>query len=121
MNKQTEVDEYLAKKAHPLTDEIQLVRKIILGSDARMQETVKWSSPTFMYKGNMASFFMNAKKFVSLMFHKGALLDNPQGLLVGDGKEARVGRFDNLEDILNKREALEEMVGIWIKFRDEST
>ena len=46
-----------------------------------------------MYKGNIASFFMNAKKFVSLMFHKGATINIENGLLEGDGKEARVARF----------------------------
>jgi len=54
-----------------LNEEIELVKSIILEMDERSEETVKWSSSTFVYKGNIASFFMNAKKFVSLMFHKG--------------------------------------------------
>ena len=87
-------------------------------ADSQMEECIKWSSPTFVYKGNMASFFMNAKKFVSLMFHKGALLDNPDGLLSGDGKEARVARFENLDDIESKKAALENLVKIWIDHRD---
>ena len=99
MNINTEVDKYLIDKAHPMTEEIQRIREIILDTDPGMTETIKWSCPTFMYKGNMASFFMNAKKFVSLMFHKGALLPNKSGLLNGDGKEARVARFENLADI----------------------
>jgi hypothetical protein len=45
-----------------------------------------------MYKGNIASFFMNAKKFVSLMFHKGAAIKDNSGLLEGEGKEGRVIR-----------------------------
>ena len=121
MTKQNEVDEYLKKKDHPLTKEIQRVREIILHADSRMEECIKWSSPTFMYKGNMASFFMNAKKFVSLMFHKGAVLDNPDGLLSGDGKEARVARFENMDDIEAKKEALEAMVKIWITHRDTNS
>lgn len=121
MSKQNEVDEYLTKKKHPLTKEIQRIREIIMQADSQMEECIKWSSPTFMYKGNMASFFMNAKKMVSLMFHKGALLDNPDGLLTGDGKEARVARFDNLADIESKKKALETLVKIWIKYRDEKT
>ena len=70
MNINPEVDKYLKKKEHPLTEEIQLVREIILNADDRVEETIKWSTPTFMYKGNIASFNIKAKNFVSLMFHK---------------------------------------------------
>lgn len=97
-----------------MTAEIQLVREIILATDPRVEETIKWSSPTFLYKGNIASFFMNAKKFVSLMFHKGALLPNDSGLLTGDAKEGRTARFANLEDIAAKKEALESVIREWI-------
>ena len=71
-----------------------------------------------MYKGNMASFFMNAKKFVSLMFHKGALLNDPTGLLDGDGKEARVARFQSMEDIENKKDKLVSIIREWIALQD---
>ena len=118
MNKNQKVDEYLDKKNHPLTEEINLVRSIILSADDRMEETIKWSSPTFMYKGNMASFFMNAKKFVSLMFHKGALMPNELGLLEGEGKEGRVARFIDKEDIEQKKEALQSLIEEWITMMD---
>lgn len=114
-----EVDHYLADKQHPLTKEIQAVRKIILETDPKMEECIKWSSPTFTYKGNMASFFMNAKKMVSLMFHKGAILPNSSGLLEGNGKEARTARFANLEDITTKKKALESVVREWIDLQDK--
>ncbi len=116
MNTNPKVDEYLEKKAHPMDAEIRRVREIILATDPAMEETIKWSSPTFMYKGNMASFFMNAKKFVSLMFHKGAVLPNASELLSGDGKEGRVARFESLEDIENKKEALESVVKEWMTY-----
>ena len=51
MNINPQVDEYLAKKDHPMTQEIDAVRKIILNTDNKIEETIKWSSPTFMYKG----------------------------------------------------------------------
>ena len=118
MNKSSKVDNFLRDKKHPLTKEIELIRKIILSTDSRIEETIKWSSPTFMYKGNIASFFMNAKKFVSLMFHKGATLKDEFGLLVGDGKEARVARFSDIEDIENKKEALQRLIKNWIIMMD---
>ena len=117
-NRNKEVDDYLATKAHPLTNEIQRVREIMLSADDRVEEVIKWSSPTFMYKGNIASFFMNAKQHVSLMFHKGALLPNRSGLLEGDGKEARTAKFSSLDDINAKAGALQEVVREWIEFQD---
>jgi len=109
MNINPKVDEYLQKKNHPMTAELQRVREIILETDDKVEETIKWSSPTFMYKGNIASYFMNAKKFVSLMFHKGAFIEDKNGLLEGDGKESRVARFQDLNDIEVKKEALQSV------------
>ena len=120
MNKNPIVDDFLNSKNHPLIKEIQLVREIILNTHKDIEETIKWSSPTFMYKGNMASFFMNAKKHVSLMFHKGAFIKNKSGLLVGEGKETRTAKFKNLEEIKAKKEDLQEIVLEWIKMQDES-
>jgi len=120
MNTNPKVDEYLAKKEHPLKAEIERVRSIILQSDPKVEETIKWSSPTFMYKGNIASFFMNAKKHVSLMFHKGASIDDPSGLLQGDGKEGRSAKFKDLADIEAKKEALEAVIREWIRMQDEA-
>ena len=85
MNKNPEVDIFLKKKNHPLNAKINRVREIILSVDDKITKTIKWSSPTFMYKGNIASFYMNAKKLVSLMLHKGALIPDPNGLLGGEG------------------------------------
>ena len=118
MNTNKAVDDYLIKKDHPMDKEIRRVREIILSTDPKVEETIKWSSPTFMYKGNIASFFMNAKKFVSLMFHKGATINDPFALLEGDGKEARVARFENMEDIEQKKKALEAVIKEWIKMQN---
>ena len=119
MQTNPEVDEFLRKKNHPLTLEILRIREIILETDERIEETIKWSSPTFVYKGNMASYFMNAKKFVSLMFHYGASINNRQGLLKGDGKHGRTARFEDLKDIEKKKDALQEVVREWIRMQDE--
>jgi uncharacterized protein YdeI (YjbR/CyaY-like superfamily) len=112
------VDKFLKEKKHPLTAEIQMVREIIIGTSPKVEEDIKWSVPTFMYKGNIASFFMNAKKQVSLMFHKGALIPDKFGVLDGDGKEARVMRFADKKDIAAKKKALQALIKEWIKLMD---
>ena len=43
-----------------------------------ISETIKWKAPTFMFRGNIASFYPRSTKHVSLMFHTGAVLpDRP--------------------------------------------
>jgi uncharacterized protein YdeI (YjbR/CyaY-like superfamily) len=118
MPRNPKVDDFLKKKRHPMNDEIQLVREIILNVNDKIQEDIKWSVPTFVYKGNMASYFLNAKKFVSLMFHKGALIKENSGLLEGNGKEGRVARFIDVADIRRKKKGLEGVVKEWIKMQD---
>ncbi len=119
MNKNAEVDQFLQELNHPMHAEIDRVREIILAAHPEVQECIKWKSPTFTYKGNMASFFMNAKKHVSLMFHKGALLADTTGLLQGDGKEGRTAKFADMADIESKKTDLEAVVLLWVGHRDE--
>lgn len=111
------VDDYFKELDHPMKEEIMRVREIILATDERITEDIKWKAPTFIYKGNIASYFMNAKKFVSLMFHKGATMDDKTGLLEGDGKEARVARFEDMKDIEKKKKKLEKVIKTWIKMQ----
>ncbi len=117
-NRNPEVDEYLEKKAHPMIAEIQKVREIILNVSPHISETIKWQSPTFIYKGNMASYFMNAKKHVSLMFHKGVMINDRSGLLQGDGKEGRTAKFADMEAIKHQKSKLEAVVKEWIRIQD---
>lgn len=121
MNKNPKVDEYLKNKNHPLTPEIERVREIILNAHDDIEETIKLSSPTFMYKGNMASYFMNAKKHVSLMFHKGAIINDQSGLLTGDGKEGRSAKFKNMEEIEARKEDLQKVVLEWVRIQDSNS
>src|SRR5215468_3975126 len=97
-NKNPKVDDLIKKKKNPLTTEIQYVREIILGTSDKIEEDVKWSAPTFIYKGNIASFYMNTKQHVSLMFHAGASIPDKYGLLEGQGNVARVAKFADMKD-----------------------
>jgi hypothetical protein len=118
MPKNPKVDDFLKKKAHPLDAEIRRVREIMLAASPKVDEDIKWSAPTFMYKGNIASFFMNAKRQVSLLFHEGSTIPDKSGLLEGDGRMARTARFADLKDVEKKKAALTAVVKAWIKMKD---
>jgi hypothetical protein len=118
MNLNPQVDEFMAKLEHPLKDEMQRVREIILATDPKMTEVIKWGGPTFMYKGNLATLTPRSKRFVNLFFQAGATIRDAHGILEGDAKEVRVARFHDMKDIDKKEEALKAVVREWIKMRD---
>jgi hypothetical protein len=71
VNRNPDVDQWLDEAAHPLEGTMRRARDIILGADDRVTESIKWKTPTFSFKGNIASF-NPSKNLVSIMFHRGA-------------------------------------------------
>ena len=116
-NRSPEVDAWFEAYENPLKSLVQAVRKVILDSDPRIAEAIKWKAPTFIYKGNLASFYPRSKKHVALMFHTGASLPDPTGLLEGEGDTSRVARFTDAEDLAAKSDALRGLVMAWIDSR----
>ena len=117
-NRNPDVDAWFERYDNPLKDLVQEVREAVLAADDRVSEVIKWQAPTFVYKGNIASFFPKSKKHVTLMFHQGASIDDPVGLLEGDGPTSRSAKFTTAEDLEAKREALQALIANWIAARD---
>jgi hypothetical protein len=111
-NRSPEVDAWLDAAAHPLDATMRRARDIILGADDRVTETIKWSTPTFAYKGNIASF-NPSKKLISIMFHRGAEIPGDHPRLEGDGKLIRTMRFTGLDELEDSRADLEAVVRAW--------
>lgn len=110
-----EVDAWFDRYQNPQKDLVQAVRDVVLGADDRVSEAIKWQAPTFMYRGNIASFYPKATRHVSLMFHTGASLPDPAGLLEGEGETSRVAKFADADDLESKAEALRGLVRAWIE------
>ena len=120
MPRNPDVDAFLADLDHPLKAELEAVRSTILGASPRIEEGIKWKSPTFMYRGNMASIDPRSKEHVLLMFHTGASIDDPDGVLEGDGNVARYVRFTDASDVKQKRRALTAVVKAWVRMKDKA-
>ncbi len=118
MNVNPEVDAWFESYANPQKPLVQAVREVILTADDRITEAIKWKAPTFMYRGNLASFYPRSKQHVSLMFHQGAALPDPDGLLDGEGDTSRVAKFTSAEDLDGKSDALRGLVAAWIELKD---
>ena len=113
-----EVDAWFERYDNPMKAAMQRTREILLDADARIGETIKWSTPTFVYRGNLVSFQPRAKQFVSLLFHAGASIPGDHPLLQGGGDTARYARLGDLEEVERARPALEAVVRAWCDARD---
>jgi hypothetical protein len=112
-----EVDAWFESYDNPQADLVQRVRTAILDASPDVTEAIKWSAPTFVYRGNIASFYPKSKSHVSLMFHQGASLPDPTGLLEGTGDVSRVAKFLDADDLEAKRTALQDIVRAWVAAR----
>ncbi len=112
-----EVDAWFKAKAHPMEPAMQRVRAIILKTDPRITESIKWKTPTFAFDGNIASF-NPAKNLVSLMFHRGAELPGKHPRLEGDGPLVRTMRFTAVADVNAAGTDIRDAVRAWIALRE---
>ncbi len=113
-----EVDRWFAdQRDNPRLGALELAREVILSADDRVEESIKWKTPTFSYEGNIVSFTIGAKNFVSLMFHKGAEIPGSHPRLAGDGKQVRTMRFDDRKDLADNRGDLEAVIKAWCDSR----
>ncbi len=80
------VDAFVSR-AKKWQGEIQKLRSILL--DCGLEECLKWGKPCFMFEGNNLAIIQPFKKFCSLMFFKGALLEDRHGLLRSQGENTQ--------------------------------
>jgi hypothetical protein len=113
-----DVDNWFDRYDNPLKDLVLAVREVVLQADHRVTEAIKWQAPTFVYRGNIASFFPKAKKHVTLMFHQGAALDDPAGILDGEGDTSRSLKVADADDLEAKKAAIAALVRSWIAMKD---
>ena len=109
-----DVDAWFASYDNPQKELVLAVRDVVLRADDRVTETIKWQAPTFVYAGNIASFYPRSKKHVSLLFHQGASLPDPVGILEGSGDTSRVAKFVDAGELAAKTGALQGVVRAWV-------
>jgi uncharacterized protein YdeI (YjbR/CyaY-like superfamily) len=76
------VDAFLSR-AKSWRGEIQKLRSILL--DCELDEDLKWGKPCFSFEGANVAIIQPFKEQCSLMFFKGALLQDTHGLLRSQG------------------------------------
>lgn len=71
-------------------EEMAALRKVLLGCG--LTEQLKWHKPCYHHHGANIAIMQEMKGFLALMFFKGALLADPEGVLVDQGPNSRSAR-----------------------------
>lgn len=99
------VDAFLSK-AKAWRKEFEKLRTIVLGFP--LTEELKWGNPCYAYQGRNVVLMHGFKEYCALLFFKGALLTDSEGVLVKPGENTQAGRqmrFADLREIV-QREAV---------------
>jgi len=90
------VDDIIQRSAH-WSDAMARLRPVLLG--AGLAEEVKWNKPCYSYDGANICIMQEMKDFLALMFFKGALFDDPDGVLASQGPNSRSAKRIELTSV----------------------
>jgi uncharacterized protein YdeI (YjbR/CyaY-like superfamily) len=109
MNKMNpKVDGFLTK-AKKWQEEMKKLRTISLGCG--LTEELKWGKPCYTFQKSNIVIIQGFKEFCALMFCKGALLKNPNGILKEFGwQAARRIPFTNVREIVEMEPILKAYI-----------
>jgi hypothetical protein len=112
---------------HPMLEVIEELRKIIKESHPEMEEIIAWNAPTYNYAGEMkpfnpkeykryiVGFILSKNDCVRLIFLTGSNLTDTTNILEGDYKDGRrLVLFENMDAVLEKKQALQNLIKEWI-------
>lgn len=112
------VDDFMAALTHPLKQEAQAIREIILAAHKGIGEQIKWGNPTFDYRGYIVTFNFYRTDTLRLVFHNGAILDQSSGIFEGDYPDRRLVSIRDMADVRAKKLALCTALQQWARLMD---
>jgi uncharacterized protein YdeI (YjbR/CyaY-like superfamily) len=111
MNKMNpKVDEFL-RKAKKWQKEFEKLRMIIL--DCSLTEELKWGKPCYSFQKRNIVLIHGFKEYCALLFFKGALLKDANGILVQQTENvqsARQIRFSNVREVVEREPLLKAYI-----------
>lgn len=110
LNVSSEVDRYLLE-AKQWPDELRAVRSLLL--NCGLDESLKWNKPCYSDAGKNIAILQEMKSFLALMFFKGALLTDPDGVLRDQGPNSRSARrvmFTSVNDVTTQSKTITALV-----------
>ena len=119
--------DFFFDKAKNWQEEFEKLRTIIL--DCGLEEELKWGCPCYQFEKKNIVLIHGFKEYCALLFFKGALLNDPEGILVQQTENvqaARQIRFTHVKEIVKMKntlkayiyEAIEvERAGLTVKYK----
>jgi len=104
------VDDYI-RRSERWPEEMTDLRPILLGCG--LTEEIKWGKPCYSHAGKNIVILQEMNDFLSLMFFKGALLNDPAGVLEEQGpnsRSARRIRFTSVEEVARLVDTVEAYI-----------
>jgi len=105
------VDQFL-DKASNWKQEMTLLREIIL-DNKDLTEDYKWMHPCYTLQGKNVVLIHGFKDYCALLFHKGALLKDPKGILIQQTENvqsARQMRFTGINQIKQQKAIIKDYI-----------
>jgi uncharacterized protein YdhG (YjbR/CyaY superfamily) len=116
-----QVEQYLSTLEHPMKAELEALRAIILGANAKISERIKWNAPSYYYQEDIVTFGPPARKpdEILLVFHHPAVVKISSDLLQGDYKDRRLAIFKSMAEVVANREEVARIInGIIAEIED---
>ena len=91
--------------------EYKQLRMLVL--NCGLSEELKWGVPCYAYQGSNVVLIHGFKEYCALLFHKGALLHDQEGILIQQTENvqsARQIRFTNLQEIKDLKSVLKAYI-----------
>jgi len=130
MNRMNPKVDFYFSKAKKWQEEIKKLRMIIL--DCGLTEELKWGVPCYTFQKSNIVLIHVFKEYCALLFFKGALLNDANGILIKQTKNVQAGRqirFTNAREIVEMEtilkaciyEAIEvEKAGLKVNFKEKT-
>ncbi len=103
--------DFFFEKASKWQEEYKLLRTIVL--DCGLIEELKWGVPCYTFQQTNVVLIHGFKDYCALLFHKGALLNDAEGILIQQTENvqaARQIRFTSLEQILEMKSIIKAYI-----------
>lgn len=123
-----QVTKFMHNLEHPLKEEIEHVRRIILSTNGKLTEHIKWNAPSFRYEDeDRITFNLHGKGLFRLIFHCGAkvkdrehmangpVIDDTSGILEWKSDDRAIMTFTDKNDIIAKEDRLREVIRKWLE------
>jgi hypothetical protein len=117
------VDAFLSGLEHPLRDDIEALRRLVLSAGEDVGEEVKWNAPSFFTGEHFATMRLNGKVPLQLILHLGAkksalppgAIDDPDRLLTWLGPDRACVDFAGPGVLAARAEALLAILRQWLR------